>query len=183
MTLITVKWTIEDYHRIIEAGVLADRAVELLNGEIVEMPPEGEPHAYYSDEAGDYLGDLLGARAKIREGKPITLPDFSEPEPDLAIVQPLGREYLSHHPYPENVFWVIEFSNSSLSKDLETKRRVYAAVEIPEYWIMNLQAMHLVVFRNPKDGDYQTERIFKTGDLYPITFPGVAVSVGKLLGS
>lgn len=63
MTLTTAKWTVEDYHRMIAAGILEGRHVELLNGEIVEMAPEGEPHAYSSDEAGEYLIYLLGDRA------------------------------------------------------------------------------------------------------------------------
>ena len=77
------------------------RCVELLNGEIVEMAPEGEFHAYSSDEAGEYLIYLLGERAKVRQGKPITLPQSnSEPEPDIAIVERLGRDYREHHPWP-----------------------------------------------------------------------------------
>src|SRR4028118_384315 len=115
------KWSVDDYHRMIEAGILRDRRVELLKGEIVEMSPEGEPHAYFSSEAGEYLTRLLGDCAMIRQSKPITLPNDSEPEPDIAIVQRLGREYLKHHPNPENVFWLIEYSDSSLDKDLQTK--------------------------------------------------------------
>ncbi|MBD1870377.1 Uma2 family endonuclease [Cyanobacteria bacterium FACHB-471] len=111
MSVAIAKWTLDEYHRMIEVGLLEHRQVELLNGEIVEMSPEGEPHAYYSTEADNYLRKVLGDRATIRPGKPITIiSSNSEPEPDLAIVQPLGREYLQHHPYPENIFWLIEFS-------------------------------------------------------------------------
>jgi len=78
-------------------GLLDDRPVELLHGEIVQMSPEGEPHAYFSTEAGDYLSRLLGNRALVSPAKPITLPNDSEAEPDIAIVECLGREYLSHH--------------------------------------------------------------------------------------
>ncbi len=92
MTTTTVRWTLEDHHRMIEAGILDDRRVELLKGEIVEMSPEGEPHAYSNHEAGEYLSGLLGSRASVRRSHPITLPNASEPEPDLAIVQHLGRE-------------------------------------------------------------------------------------------
>ena len=131
MTLTTAKWTVEDYHHMIASGILSGRQVELLNGEIVEMAPVGETHAYSSDEAGEYLIYLLGDRAKVRQAKPITLPQSnSEPEPDIAIVQRLGRDYREHHPYPENIFWLIEYSDSSLSKDLEFKTNVYAAVGI-----------------------------------------------------
>jgi Uma2 family endonuclease len=133
MSVAIAKWTLDEYHRMIAAGLLDHRQVELLKGEIVEMAPEGEPHAYFSSEAGDYLAQLLGERAMVRQAKPITLPNQSEPEPDLAVVQRLGREYLDHHPYPENIFWLIEYADSSLDKDLQTKSQVYAEVGIPEY--------------------------------------------------
>lgn len=87
MALSTTKWTIEDYHRMIAAGILDDRPVELLNGEIVEMSPEGEPHAHDSTEVRDYLIAVLGSRAKVRDGKPITIASSnSEPEPDIAFL-------------------------------------------------------------------------------------------------
>lgn len=87
MPLTTVKWTLKDYHRMIAAGILDDRRVELLKGEIVEMAIEGEPHAYGSSEAGEYLAGLMGDRAKIRQSHPIILPNDSEAEPDIAVVQ------------------------------------------------------------------------------------------------
>ena len=119
MSVAIAKWTLDDYHRMIESGLLNDRPVELLNGEIVEMSPEGVSHAYLSHEAARYLRHALGERADVRQGKPIALPNsHSEPEPDIAVVQPRGREYLQHHPYPENIFWLIEFASTSLSKDV-----------------------------------------------------------------
>jgi len=78
MLQITAKWTIAEYHLMIASGILDERRVELLKGEIVEMPLEGEPHAYFSSEAGEYLMALLGDRATIRLSKPITLPNHSE---------------------------------------------------------------------------------------------------------
>ena len=180
MTVIA-KWTIEDYHRMIAAGILDDRRVELLKGEIVEMPPEGEPHAYFSSEAGEYLIRLLGDRAMIRISKPIILPNDSEPEPDIAIVQRLGREYLQHHPYPENIFWLIEYSDSSLDKDLETKSKVYAQAKILEYWVVNLKKRQLVVFRDPGDGEYASKSTLAKGVIYPLAFPDVAISVDAIV--
>jgi Uma2 family endonuclease len=182
MTVTTAKWTLDDYHRMIDVGILEGRHVELLNGEIIEMPPEGEPHAYYRTEAKDYLKDLLGTRVKIREAAPITIPTSgSEPEPDIAIVQPLGREYLQHHPYPENIFWLIEFSHTSLAKDLDIKRKAYAAAGIREYWVMDLKNRHLKVFREPVNGDYASESTLTTGEIRPLAFQDVVVSVQRLL--
>ncbi|MFM7427620.1 MAG: Uma2 family endonuclease [Elainella sp.] len=181
MTVTLAKWTLTDYHQMIEAGILQERRVELLRGEIVEMAPEGEPHAYCSDEAGEYLARLLGDRAKVRQAKPITLPNASEPEPDLAIVQRLGREYRSHHPYPENIFWVVEYANASLTKDLNIKSDVYAEVGIPEYWVVNLKTLELVVFRVPQDGKYRSQQMFTSGIIQPVAFPDVNVLVDAIV--
>lgn len=86
MSVTTAKWRLDDYHRMIAVGLLASGQVELLNGEIVEMPPEGPDHAQHSTDTGDYLRELLGSRAVVRDAKPITLPNSaSEPQPDLAI--------------------------------------------------------------------------------------------------
>jgi Uma2 family endonuclease len=139
MTVTTYKWTIERYHRAIDAGLFDDQPVELLRGDIVVMPPEREPHAYYNSEVGDYLRTLLGNRVKIREAHPITLPNDSEPAPDLAVVKPLGAVYLEHHPYPDDLFWLIEFSNTTLSKDLNEKKAVYCEAGITEYLVVNLK--------------------------------------------
>ena len=183
MILTTAKWKVEDYHRMIAAGILAGRHVELLNGEVVEMAPEGESHAYSSDEAGEYLIYLLSERAKVRQGKPITLPQSnSEPEPDIAIVQRLGRDYREHHPYPENIFWLIEYSDSSLSKDLEVKSKVYAEVGIPEYWVIKLRTMQLIVFRVATAEGYQSTETLTQGEINPLAFPDVAVSIERLFG-
>lgn len=183
MTVALAKWTIEEYHAMIATGILDNRRVELLRGEIVEMSPEKEPHAYFSTEAGTYLIRLLGDSAIVRPAKPITLPNNSEPEPDLAIVQKLGREYLQHHPYPENIFWLIEYSNSSLEKDLETKTKIYAEAGISEYWVVNLKKKVLIVFREPEDGDYASKSTFSGGTVYPLAFPDVAISVDAIISS
>jgi Uma2 family endonuclease len=184
MTVTTAKWTIADYHTMIEAGILADRAVELLHGEIVEMSPEGTLHAHLSTTSADYLRELLGKRVLIRAAKPITLHNSnSEPEPDIAIVAPLGDAYMEHHPYPENIFWVIEYADSSLAKDTEIKRQTYAAAGILEYWVINLRSMELIIYRDPLHGDYQSKLTLTTGNVTPLAFPDVAVAVDRLLKS
>jgi Uma2 family endonuclease len=178
--LTPLKWTLEDYHRMIEAGILSDRHVELLNGEIIEMSPEGIPHANLCSETGDYLRELLGKRVKIRDSKPITLPNASEPEPDICICQPIS--YATHHPYPEDIFWLIEYSDSSLNKDLETKSLIYATANIPEYWVVNLKSRKLIVFRDPIDGEYQQKQTFSQGTINSLAFPDISISINRLVG-
>lgn len=181
MTLTVAKWTLEDYHRMIESGLLNDKRVELIRGEIVEMPPEGESHAYFSSEAGDYLTQRLGERAMVRQAKPITLPNQSEPEPDVAIVQRLGSEYFRHHPYPENIFWLIEYSNTSLDKDLKIKTQVHAEVNIAEYWVVDIKKRTLIVFREPQAGQYTSQRSYTEGQLTSLAFPDVPIAVDAII--
>jgi len=181
--LTTVKWTVEEYHQMIAAGILEGRQVELLNGEVVEMAPEGEAHAYCSDEAGEYLIYLLGNLAKVRQAKPITLLESSsEPEPDIAIVQRLGRDYRSHHPYPEDIFGVIEYSDTSLNKDLEVKSKVYGKAGIPEYWIVNLRTRQVIVLRMPTDEGYQSQEVLTEGEINPVGLPDMTVAIARLFG-
>jgi Uma2 family endonuclease len=157
MTTTTYKWSIDRYHQAIDSGIFDDESVELLRGEIVIMVPEREPHAYYNTEAADYLRILLGGQVKIRDAKPITLPNNSELEPDIAIVKPLGKTYLTHHPYPDDIFWLIEFSQATLDKDMGQKKAIYAEAGIQEYWLVNLKDFHLKVFRDLIDNNYNEE--------------------------
>lgn len=181
MTVTTAKWTLDDYHLMIQVGLLKDRHVELLNGEIVEMPPEGSEHAQLSTDAGDYLRPLLGERAIVRNAKPITIPATgSEPEPDVAIVQPLRTLYRTRHPYPENVFLIIEYSNTSLNKDLDAKKKAYAMAGILEYWVVDLQNHLLKVFRNPVNGSYTNEVTLVDGEVSLVSFPEIKIPVKQL---
>lgn len=183
MHLTPTKWTTDEYHRMIATGILDNRRVELLRGEIIEMSPEGEPHAYFSSEAGEYLIKLLGDKATIRLDKSITLPNNSEPQPDIAIVQRLGREYLQHHPYPENILWLIEYADSSLEKDLEVKSKIYAEVNIAEYWVVNLKRRTLIIFREPQDGEYGSKFTLTSGTICPLAFPDMAISVNAMISN
>ncbi len=80
------KWSIEDYHQMIAAGILSERHVELLEGQIIEMSPEGPKHRNINDSIAEYLREKLRDRAKIYEAHPVSLPN-SEPEPDIAVVR------------------------------------------------------------------------------------------------
>ena len=182
MTLTPAKWSLDEYHRMVELGLLTARRVELLNGEIAEMPPEGPEDAQGSTDLADELREKLRDRALIRNAKPITLPESaSEPEPDIAVVRPQRALYRQRHPYPEDIFLLIEFSQTSFKKDSETKRYACAQAGIHEYWIVNLKDREVIVLRNPADGDYQTEQRFDQGSLSLLAFPEVSISVQQLL--
>lgn len=106
----------------------------------------------------------------------------SEPEPDLAIVHYTVWGYESHHPYPEEIFWLVEYAHSSLKKDLEVKDKIYAAAGIQEYWVVDLSGDRLIVFREPVNGEYQSMQTYTTGTISPLAFSDVVLSIDVLLG-
>ncbi len=144
MTLTTYKWSIEEWHDLVNSGVLAGKRVELLEGEIITMSPEGIPHRNTNHKVVKYLRKLLDGLAEVYESHPITLDNSphsraSEPEPDIAIVHLPESIYDTHHPYPEDIYWLIEISNETLTKDLEQKTITYARNGIAEYWVIDLK--------------------------------------------
>ena len=175
-----IKWSVEDYHRMIAAEILCDRQVELLAGEVVEMSPETPSHYSTAKRDAKYLETLLGDRAEVRFKGPITLSD-SEPEPDIAIVRLPESQYFDRHPTPSDIFWVIEVAKTSLKKDMEIKAAIYAAAEIPEYWILDLSDRQLLVFRNPQQDRYLEEQTIRTGTITPLAFPDLHISIERLL--
>ncbi len=119
---------------------------------------------------------------KIREAKPITLPNDSELEPDIAVVKPLGEVYRTErHPGVADIFWVIEYSDTSLEKDLQLKTKVYAQAAIAEYWVVNLRTRELTVFRDPVGEGYKSRQVTANGAIRPVSFPAVSVEVERLV--
>ncbi len=174
------KWSVDDYHLMIESGVLNNRSVELLEGEIVEMSPEGPLHRFTNDTVAEYLRELLRGRAKVFEAHPITLSN-SEPEPDIAIVRLPNSNYLTRHPYPEDIYWLIEISNTTLEEDLGRKKKIYANAGIDEYWVINLKTKEIIIFREPFGNDYKTKFTVNEGTITPIAFQDIQIEVAKLL--
>lgn len=175
------QWSVDDYHRMIEAGILCDRHVELLASEIIEMTPETPIHYNTAKRGTKYLEELLKGKAEVRFNGPITL-STSEPEPDITIVSLPESKYNYRHPYPEDIYWLIEVAQTSLKKDLEIKSAIYAAAKIPEYWILNLVEQNIIILREPQNDKYTLEQTISTGIITPLAFPNIQVSGERLLG-
>jgi Uma2 family endonuclease len=173
-------WSIADWHELIESGVLAERRVELLEGEIIEMSPEGAMHSSTNYSVAEYFRDLLRDRAIIREAHPITL-DNSEPELDIAIVNSPYTNYFTRHPYPQDIYWLVEISNQTLKSDLEKKSIIYARNGIPEYWVIDLVNKQLVVHTQPINNSYSQIQTLTAGTITPQAFPDLAIALNRLL--
>ncbi|MEH2077601.1 MAG: Uma2 family endonuclease [Nostoc sp.] len=151
MNIVTPKrFTIDEYHRLIELEFLqeSDR-IELIRGELIQMVAKGTPHTVCGSILCRQLDRLLGDRAVIRGQDPITLPNQSEPEPDVAIARGKDEDYLAHHPYPEDISLVIEISDSTLDYDQTKKLEIYAEAGISNYWIVNLNFRQLERYSQP----------------------------------
>lgn len=151
MTVVTPKrFTVDEYHRLIELGFLTeDDKIELIRGELIEMIAKGTPHTVCGSILCRQLDRLLGDRGVIRGQDPITLPNNSEPEPDVVIARGTDEDYLPHHPYPEDILLVIEISDKTLDYDQTTKLEIYAEAGITNYWIINLNGRQLQCYQNP----------------------------------
>lgn len=184
MTIAIVKWSVEEYMRFVETGVLDDKAVELLAGDFVEMAPEGALHSECIDSSAEALRKVLPADLKVREAHPIVLPD-SVPKPDVAVI--VRGKYRDRLPNASETKLVIEVAMSSLDKDLKIKRSLYAKAGIPEYWIVdvsgNEENHRVIVLTDPKDGDYIQEAILKEGVVRSRVLPMVEIPVSILLGN
>ena len=180
MASITYKWSIEEWHELVNSGVLEGKPVEFLEGDIVEMSPEGIEHSYTNQSVSDYLRELLRGKAHIRDAHPVTL-DNSEPEPDIAIVHLPETIYRDHHPYPQNIYWLIEVSNRTLKKDLEQKIITYARNGIPEYWVIDLKNNKLIIHTQIQNNSYSQIVEYQSGTITPQSFDDIQIDLNRLL--
>ena len=180
MTLTTYKWSIEEWHELVNSGLLEGKPVELLEGEIIEVSPEGIEHSYTNISVVKYLRNILAGLADVRESHPITL-DNSEPEPDIAIVRLPETIYRTHHPYSQDIYWLIEISNQTLIKDLNQKITTYARNSIPEYWVIDLVNKKLITHTQIQGNNYSQITEYKTGTVSSSAFPDIAIALNKLL--
>ncbi|BAY38367.1 hypothetical protein NIES2111_27140 [Nostoc sp. NIES-2111] len=151
MNLIASKrFTVDEYHRLIELGFFTeDERVELITGEIFQMTSKGKPHAVCETRLERELYKLIGDMATLRGQQPITLSNYSEPEPDRVIVKNRDDDYFNSHPTVTDILLLIEIADSSLKYDKEIKLPVYAEAGINDYWIFNLVDNHLECYSEP----------------------------------
>lgn len=180
-------WTRAEYHQMAEAGILQNRRVQLIEGQIVEMSPMRSRHAAAIDWVVEVLRQSLGMGMYIRQQKPLILSEISEPEPDIAVVRGSIRDYTRQH--PTEALLVVEVSDSTLSYDQEIKGSLYAKAGLTEYWIVNLVNNLLEVYREPSQSSesvygysYRRKSVLTSQDsIEPFNFPDVVIQVKDLL--
>jgi Uma2 family endonuclease len=147
--------TVDDYYRMAEVGILDPEArVELIDGDIIDMAPPGSSHAGTVTYLTQALLRAVDERAIVLCQNPVRLSQYSEPQPDLALLRPRDDFYRERHPRADDVLLIVEVAASSLRFDRKTKLPLYARHGIPEMWLVDLGGRRLVRYRAPQDGSY-----------------------------
>ena len=174
--------TVEDFHRMAEAGVLApDARVELIEGEIIDMPPIGSRHSGTVSLLSELLHDAVAKRAIVSCQLSLRLGDLNELQPDFALLVRREDFYASQIPVAAHALLVIEVSDSTLRYDLQTKMSLYARHGIPELWVVDVEGKRLHVFRNPAGAAYSEVVALEKPGVLPISaLPATIVDLSSL---
>jgi Uma2 family endonuclease len=176
------RFQISEYHEMARAGILTeDDRVELLEGIIVAMPPIGSRHAFCVFRLTELFNGRRDTSIAVWAQNPILLGDDSEPQPDIAILR--SRPNPDLLPKAGDVLLLIEVSDSSAGYDRSTKGRLYSRAGIAEYWIVDLTADRMDVFREPRADGYGIARSARRGErVTPVNIPAIELSVDEILG-
>lgn len=181
-------WTRDEYQQLIEHCILgSEDRVELIAGEILTMTPQKGLHAMAVGYGQDCLLTVLGDRFHLRVQLPLALGGDSEPEPDLAVISGKRKEYPPDQ-HPTTAALVIEVADTSVAYDRTRKAGIYARAGIPDYWIVNLQARRLEVYREPGPDPaaflgfaYQQRTSYRLRDrVSPLALPDATIAVHDL---
>jgi Uma2 family endonuclease len=177
------RFTVEEYHRMAEAGILKEDArVELIEGEIYEMTPISPRHAGHVIRLNTLLTARLSDRVLVSVQNPVVLDKLSEPQPDLTVLRPRPDFYTESHPEPVDIFLVIEVSEVP-AIERRLKLGLYARTGVREVWLVNLQAGRIEVYRGPGPDGYREYRALEWGQsLATEAFPDLPFTVDEILG-
>jgi Uma2 family endonuclease len=175
MTVAPLKhtFTVDEYHRMGEAGILnEDDRVELIEGEIVDMAPVGDRHISAVDRLNELFTLALAGRAIIRTQGSVRLNDQNEPQPDIVVLRRRDDFYARNSAGPGDTFLIIEVADSSLTWYRDVKAPLYAGTGIPEFWLVDVEARSITVFREPGPTGYGVVLTAEGGDVVsPLAFP------------
>lgn len=182
------RWSYEEYYRMADAGVFRDRHVELINGEIIEISPQSEPHVVVMMLAAKELTVVFGKGYVVRQQFPLRTGVDDEPEPDIAVVIGEIRDTLSTG-RPRSALLVVEVAISTLDFDLSEKAEIYAGAGIEDYWVLDVQSRRVHVHRRtipdsalPRGRRYsQIEVLEESASVTPLAMPNRSIRISDLL--
>jgi Uma2 family endonuclease len=177
-------FSVDEYHRMLETGILSETDhVELIEGEIIKMSPIGSRHVACVNRLNGLLNRKAGQDVIVSIQNPIRLDDYSEPEPDIALVKPRDDFYAQSLATAADLLLIIEVADTSVELDRRVKLPLYARAGIPEVWLANLPEDRVEAQSEPVNGVYQKVRIAKRGEsLSSESIPKLVLNVDEILG-
>lgn len=179
------RFTVAEYYGMGEAGILFENdRTELLDGDVIVMPPIGDWHAARVNLFTNVLPPQLQGRAVVSVQNPTRLDETSEPQPDVMLLRWRDDFYRGGHPGPDDVLLLIEVSDTTVDFDRNAKLPLYARAGIPEVWIVNRTARRIEGYSEPSDGGYTTVRYAGPGEsIAPQAFPDIVLEVDRVIGN
>jgi Uma2 family endonuclease len=183
-TLLEGPFTVAEYHRLAELGILhEDDRVELLDGKVVVMTPIGPRHAGCVDRLTRLFSLRASDLAAVRVQSPVVLGERAEPEPDVSLLRLPIERYASAHPRPVDVMLIIEVADTSLDYDRDVKLPLYASAGIPEVWLVDLEGERITLHRAPGPDGYRDVTTASRGhSITPRLLPDGTLAVDEILG-
>jgi Uma2 family endonuclease len=175
------RFTVDEYERLVAAGVLDEPRVELIDGFLVKKMGKNPPHTWSVDRVLELVKPLAPGWW-CRKEEPVRIADFHEPEPDIALARGTRDDYRFRIPEPIDIALVIEVAETTLDRDQGKKWKAYAHARIPVYWIVNLVHRQVEVYTNPGQDGYGNCQIFVAGQDVPLVIDGKIVGVIAVAG-
>ncbi|MDE2785339.1 MAG: Uma2 family endonuclease [Chloroflexota bacterium] len=178
------RFTVAEYYAMADIGILSENdRVELLDGDVIVMPPIGDWHAASVKLFNNTILPSLQGRAIVAVQDPVRLGDDSQPQPDIMLLQWRDDFYRNGHPAPGDVLLLIEVADSSVEFDRTVKLTAYARAEIPELWIVARAERRIEAYTEPAGNEYATVRYFGPGEtVAPQAFPDITMAVDRIIG-
>jgi Uma2 family endonuclease len=178
------KFTVDEYHHFIETGVFSpEERLELWEGEFIEMSPIGRKHASRVDYLVEWLIVITQRRFIIRSQSPIVLDDFSEPQPDICLLNRREDFYRQNNATANDVLLVMEIADTTVKFDRDVKFPRYASNGISESWLIDLENDRVEIHTQPTKKGYKLVKILHRGDIAESTIlPEIKILVDDILG-
>jgi Uma2 family endonuclease len=176
-------FTVDEVERMVQAGVFnEDDRLELIEGVLVKMSPQGARHSGYIDRVSRFFHRLDLPDTIVRVQSSIQLGPHTAPEPDIAILRFREDFYEDRLPGPKDVLLAIEVSETTLAADRKVKMPLYAKAGIPEAWVLDVVGKAIEQYSEPRGRTYRSVRRYGKGeDLVSVAFPGLVISTNLIL--
>lgn len=178
------RFDVFEYHAMGRACILPeDASVELLDGDVIQMPRVSNWHAGNVTRLTSEFLIPLQDQVIVSVRNPVRLDHYNEVQPDVKLLKHRDDFYIRKTPAPDDVLLLIEVSDNTLAYDRGVKLSAYARAGIREAWIVSRPDRRFEIYSEPEGDKFSNVRhIGPGGTIAPRAFPDVVLEVGKVVG-